>query len=161
MLSVHILCVGRLKERFYEDAAREYIKRLGPYCKLSVTELAEQRLPAEPSQAQIAAALEQEGKLLLARLPEGAYTVALCVEGQPRSSEQLAALVDRCRNDGAQKHLVFLIGGSCGLAPAVKAKADLRLSMSAMTFPHQLARVMLLEQLYRCCRISAGERYHK
>ena len=161
MLSVQIICVGKLKERFYQEAAAEYAKRLSPYCRLSVLELAEQRLPADPSQAQIDAALEQEGQMILAHLPAGAYTVALCVEGQLRSSPQLAELVERCRQDGQRKHLAFLIGGSYGLAGSVKERADLRLSISPMTFPHHLARVILLEQLYRAFKIGEGSAYHK
>ena len=161
MLSVRILCVGKLKERFYLDAAQEYAKRLSPYCRLTVQELSEQRLPPSPSQAQIDAALTQEGQSIAAHIPAGAFTVALCVEGALRSSPQLAELVQRCQQDGERKHLVFLIGGSYGLAEEVKARADVRLSMSPMTFPHHLARVMLLEQLYRAFKINEGSAYHK
>lgn len=160
MLSVHIICVGKLKERFYLDASQEYLKRLSAYCRLTVTELSEQRLPATPSQAQIDAALVQEAQTIRARLPGGAYVVALCVEGTARSSEQLAQLVARCQLDG-YKHLVFLIGGSFGLDRTLKAQANLQLSMSPMTFPHHLARIMLLEQIYRAFKINEGSAYHK
>lgn len=161
MLSVHILCVGKLKESFYLDAVREYVKRLSSYCRLTVTELAEQRLPPFPSPAQIAAALGQEGQVILTRIPVSAFVVALCVEGEQQSSEQFARLIDRCQQNGEYKHLVFLIGGSYGLSDEAKARADARLSMSRMTFPHHLARVILLEQLYRAFKIAEGSAYHK
>lgn len=161
MLSVHILCVGKLKERFYLDAAQEYIKRLSPYCRLTVQELSEQRLPPSPSQAQIDAALAQEGRAIASHIPVGAFVVALCVEGVLYSSPRLAELVRQRQQDGEHKHLVFLIGGSFGLDEALKTRADARLSMSPMTFPHHLARVMLLEQLYRAFKINEGSAYHK
>ena len=161
MLSVRILCVGKLKERFYLDAAQEYAKRLSPYCRLTVQELSEQRLLPSPSRAQIDAALAQEGQTIASHIPAGAFVVALCVEGALRSSPQLAELVLRRQQDGEHKHLVFLIGGSYGLDEGVKSRADVRLSMSPMTFPHHLARVMLLEQLYRAFKINEGSAYHK
>lgn len=161
MLSVQILCVGKLKEAFYLDAVREYTKRLSPYCRLTVTELGEQRLPPSPAPAQIAAALAQEGQSILSRLPASATVVALCVEGKQQTSEQFSRFIGRCQQDGEHKHLVFLIGGSYGLAEDVKSRADARLSMSEMTFPHHLARVILLEQLYRGFKIAEGSAYHK
>lgn len=160
MLNVHIICVGKLKEAFYTDAAAEYAKRLGGYCKLTVTELAEERLPENPSRAQIDAALAREGEAVLQRLPKGALTVALCVEGRLLSSEDLAESLGQWMLLG-RSTLVFLIGSSHGLAPVVKERAALRLSMSPMTFPHHLARVMLLEQLYRAFKINEGSGYHK
>ena len=160
MLSVHIICVGKMKEKFYMDAAQEYAKRLGAYCRLTVTELTEEKLPQSPSQAQIDAALAREGQAIRAKLPQGSHLVAMCVEGRTRSSEELARLVLDCQNTGA-KHLVFLIGGSFGLDESLKQQANTRLSMSPMTFPHHLARVMLLEQVYRAFKINEGSAYHK
>lgn len=160
MLSVHIICVGKMKEKFYIDAAGEYAKRLGPYCRLTVTELSEEKLPQDPSQAQIDAALAREAQAIRAKLPAGAHVVAMCIEGPTRSSPELARLAQDCQNAGA-KHLVFLIGGSFGLDAQLKAQAHTRLSMSPMTFPHHLARVMLLEQIYRAFKINEGSAYHK
>ena len=160
MLSVHIICVGKMKEKFYIGAAEEYVKRLGAYCKLTVTELAEEKLPQNPSRALIDAALAREGQAIRGKLPPNAGIVAMCVEGKPHSSEELAALVSRWEQTG-EKHLVFLIGGSFGLDPTLKQEAKVRLSMSPMTFPHHLARVMLLEQIYRGFKINEGSAYHK
>ena len=160
MLSVHIICVGKLKEPFYIQAAAEYCKRLSAYCKLELTELPEERLPDRPSPAQIAAALAKERDAILGKIPPGARLVALCVEGKPRSSEEIAALLTDFMGSGV-RHLVFLIGGSHGLDESLKEKTWLRLSMSPMTFPHHLARVMLLEQLYRGFKITEGSPYHK
>ena len=160
MLDVHILCVGKLKERFYTEAAAEYVKRLGGYCRLTLTELPEERLPKSPSRAQIDAALEKEAAAVRAKLPPNSSLVALCVEGKLRSSEELARLVADWSLSSA-KHLVFLIGSSYGLHPSLKAQAWVKLSMSPMTFPHHLARVMLLEQVYRAFKINEGSDYHK
>lgn len=160
MLSVHIICVGKMKEKFYIGAAEEYMKRLSAYCKLTVTELSEEKLPQNPSQGQIDAALAKEGQSIRAKLPDRAELFALCVEGKPHSSEQLAQLVQSCELNSA-KHLVFLIGGSFGLDPTLKQECRVRLSMSPMTFPHHLARVMLLEQIYRAFKINEGSAYHK
>ena len=160
MLDVHILCVGKLKERFYTEAAAEYVKRLGGYCRLTLTELPEERLPKSPSRAQIDAALEKEAAAVRAKLPPGSSLVALCVEGELRSSEALARQMADWAGQVVSQ-LVFLIGGSFGLPPSIKAEAKLRLSMSPMTFPHHLARVMVLEQIYRAYQINAGGKYHK
>ncbi len=162
MMSVQIICVGKLKEKFYEDAVAEYAKRLSAYCRLTITELPEEKLPREPSQAQIDAALRKEAVAIRAKLPPNAYTVALCVEGRMRSSEELAVkLRGSAWGDGSAKHIVFLIGGSYGLDEELKREAGDRLSMSPMTFPHHLARVMLLEQIYRGFKINEGSSYHK
>ena len=160
MLGIHVICVGKLKEKFYTDASAEYAKRLGGYCKFQLTELPEERLPDNPSQAQIDAALEKEAAAILAKIPKGSKIVALCVEGKLLSSPDLAQELAKWTVDGAS-HFTFLIGGSFGLHPSVKEKAQLRLSMSPMTFPHHLARVMVLEQIYRAFQINAGTRYHK
>ena len=160
MQKVTVLCVGKLKEKFYADAAAEYAKRLSRYCKLDIVELPEERLPDSPSPAQIDAALAREAEAIRAKLPPSASLIALCVEGRMRSSEELARLMTTWANRG-EKQLVFLIGGSFGLHPSIKAEARLRLSMSPMTFPHHLARVMVLEQIYRAYQINAGTKYHK
>ena len=160
MLDVHILCVGKLKEKFYMEAAAEYVKRLGGYCRLTLTGLPEERLPKSPSRAQIDAALEKEAAAIRAKLPPNSSLVALCVEGKLRSSEDLARMVADW-SLGSAKHLVFLIGSSYGLHPSLKGQAWVKLSMSPMTFPHHLARVMLLEQVYRAFKINEGSDYHK
>ena len=159
-MNVQLICVGKLKERFYADAVAEYAKRLSPFCKLTVTELSEERLPADPSQAQIDAALQKEAAAIRSKLAPSAYVVAMCIEGRMRSSQELAGLLRTWENNPA-KHLVFLIGGSYGLDEALKSEAWARLSMSPMTFPHHLARVMALEQLYRAFQINKGSPYHK
>ena len=160
MQKVSIICVGKMKEKFYIDAAAEYVKRLSRFCKLEITELPEDRLPDDPSQAQIDAALAKEADAIRAKLPPSAYIIAMCVEGKTRSSEELASLMAQSANQG-ESHLVFLIGGSFGLHPSLKALAAVKLSMSPMTFPHHLARVMLLEQIYRGFKINEGSAYHK
>ena len=160
MQKVTILCVGKLKERFYMDAAAEYTKRLGRFCKLELLELPEERLPESPSPAQIDAALAKEAAAIRSKLPAPALLIALCVEGQMRSSEELSRQMTDWAAQGIS-HLVFLIGGSFGLHPSIKVQAAERLSMSPMTFPHHLARVMLLEQIYRAYQIGAGSKYHK
>ena len=160
MQKVTILCVGKLKEKFYADAVSEYAKRLSRFCKLEIIELPEERLPEDPSPALIDAALAREAEAIRAKLPAGAFPVAMCVEGPLLSSEELAKRMAGWANQGGS-HLVFLIGGSFGLHPSVKAAAAGRISMSPMPVPPALARVMLLEQIYRAYQINAGARYHK
>ena len=160
MQRVTVLCVGKLKEKFYAETAAEYAKRLSRYCRLELLELPEERLPEAPSPAQIEAALAKEAAAVRGKLPAGCVLIALCIEGELRSSEALARLMADWGSQGAG-HLVFLIGSSFGLHPSLKAEARLKLSMSPMTFPHHLARVMLLEQIYRAYQISAGTKYHK
>ena len=160
MRAVTVLCVGKLKEKYWRDAVAEYEKRLSAFCRLSVVEVEEERLPESPSPAQIAQTLQAEGKRLLARVPQGSSIYALCIEGKELSSPALAEALDRLAVDGCS-HTVFIIGGSWGLSDEVKAAARVKLSMSPMTFPHQLARVMLLEQIYRAAQISSGGKYHK
>ncbi|MCC8064158.1 MAG: 23S rRNA (pseudouridine(1915)-N(3))-methyltransferase RlmH [Clostridiales bacterium] len=160
MLNITVLCVGKLKERFYRDAVEEYRKRLTGLCKLELVELPEVRLPERPAQAQIDAALQKEGAAIRARLPKRTTLIALCIEGREMSSEALAEQLSALAVSG-QSSVTFLIGGSYGLDPALKQEAALRLSMSPMTFPHHLARVMLLEQIYRAFQINKGSEYHK
>ena len=160
MLNIQIICVGKLKEKFYTAAAAEYMKRLSTLCRLEVEELPESRLSAQPSQAEVEAALKKEGESIALRIPAGALTVALCVEGKQLSSVRFSQFLEACALKGRSK-LCFLIGGSEGLSEEVKEKAEVRMSMSEMTFPHHLARIMLLEQLYRAFQIREGSRYHK
>ena len=160
MLAVKLICVGKMRERFYIDAFAEYQKRLQSLCRLELVEPTEQRLPENPSEAEISAALEKEGQEILRAIPADAYVVALCVEGRQMPSEGMAHLIRERENSGKPK-LCFVIGGSFGLSDSVKSRADRRLSMSQMTFPHHLARVMLIEQLYRGFKINEGSRYHK
>ena len=160
MLYVKLICVGKMRERFYLDAFEEYRKRLQGYCRLELCEIAEQRLPDAPSQKEIAAALAKEAEEIVRAIPSDAYAVALCVEGKQMPSEGMAALLAERESSGKPK-LCFIVGGSCGLAESVKGRCDRRLSMSEMTFPHHLARVMLIEQIYRGFKINEGARYHK
>ena len=151
MLSVRLICVGKLGEKFWADAVKEYEKRLGAYCRLEIVELPEARLPQAP---------EKEAGLIEEKLPQGAAVVALCVEGRTMSSEQLADYLGRLTVSGTSR-VCLVIGGSCGLSERIKQRAALRLSISPMTFPHHLARVMVLEQVYRALNIAAGGKYHK
>lgn len=160
MIHVYLICVGKLKEKFYADAVAEYQKRLSAHCKLDILELPEEKLPQEPSPALIDAALKKEAQAIRAKLPPNARTVALCIEGQLLSSPELARRLQTWVA-GPTNKLVFLIGGSYGLDESLKSEAWARLSMSPMTFPHHLARVMLLEQLYRAFQINGGSKYHK
>ena len=160
MLNLSIICVGKLKERFYVDAANEYLKRLAGYCKPEVIEIREQRLPAEPSDAQIMASLEKEHDAIDAIIPAGAFTFALCLEGREIDSDELSKLLSDRAVHGTSR-LCFIIGGSHGISDSLKARADFKLSLSKMTFPHNLARVILLEQLYRAFKIAEGGKYHK
>ena len=160
MLNVMLICVGKMREKFYIDAFEEYRKRLQTYCRLELVEITEQRLSDRPAEKEITAALEREGQEILKTVPADAYLVALCVEGKQMPSEGMAELIAARENSGKPK-LCFVIGGSFGLADCTKKRADFRLSMSKMTFPHHLARVMLAEQLYRGYKIKEGSRYHK
>lgn len=160
MQKVTILCVGKLKEKFYIDAAAEYVKRLQRLCRLEIVELSESRLPDEPSPAEIRRALQAEAAAIREKLPKGGALVAMCIEGKPCSSEELSR---RLTDFGVQgkTQITFLIGGSVGLDEELKRQADWRLSMSPMTFPHHMARIMLLEQIYRAYQIAGGAKYHK
>ncbi|MBE6880069.1 MAG: 23S rRNA (pseudouridine(1915)-N(3))-methyltransferase RlmH [Ruminococcaceae bacterium] len=160
MLAVNIICLGRLKEDYLRAACKEYEKRLGTMCKLTINELEPVNLPQNPSDKQIENALSKEGEMIEAKLLKNAVTYAMCIEGKQRSSEQLAKEFSDIALTG-RSAVNFIIGSSFGLAPEIKSMADYRLSMSQMTFPHQLARVMLLEQIYRAHSINAGSKYHK
>ena len=160
MQKICVLCVGKLKERFFADACAEYQKRLSRYCKLEIVELPEQRLGDAPSAAEIAQALEREAEAIRERMPKSGAAVALCVEGEAMSSERFSRTIADLAARGTSQ-LTFLIGGSFGLAGSVKQSCALRLSLSPMTFPHHLARVLLLEQIYRAFQIEQGTKYHK
>ena len=160
MQRVTVLCVGKLKEKFYIEAAAEYVKRLQRHCKLELIELPEQRLPDDPSPAEIQKALRAEGDAIREKLPKGGAVIALCIEGKPCSSQELSRRMADLAVQG-KTQLTFLIGGSVGLDEDLKRRADWRLSMSPMTFPHHMARIMLLEQIYRAYQIADGTKYHK
>lgn len=160
MVTITLLCVGKLKESYLRDACKEYEKRLGAFCKLNIVEVLEERMPERPSPAQIAQVIQAEGQRILQKIPKGARVYSLCIEGEQRPSEAFARELSVLQVEG-KSHVAFLIGGSCGLSQEVKAASDVRFSMSQMTFPHQLARVMLLEQVYRAFQISSGGKYHK
>ena len=159
MLGVTVICVGRLRESYLRQACAEYQKRLSRFCNLTVCELSPAPLPEEPGEAQIRKALQQEEKAILQAVPKGAVTVALCIEGEQLSSQQLAQHLSRIQAESAR--LCLCIGGSHGLSEGLKKSCDLCLSFSKMTFPHQLFRVLLLEQLYRAFTIIGHQKYHK
>ena len=160
MLAVRLICVGKMKEKFFVDAFSEYSKRLQPYCRLELVELNEQRLSDNPSEGEITSALKKEAGEILKIIPSDAYTVAMCVEGKQMPSEGMGKIISERESSGKPK-LCFIIGGSFGLDASIKQRADRKLSMSEMTFPHHLARVMLAEQIYRGFKINEGSRYHK
>lgn len=160
MLNVNIICVGKLKEKFLTDAIKEYSKRLSAFCKLSITELDETKLSEKAGDTEIANALKSESEKILAKVGKESFMVAMCIEGKMMSSEELSKLFDRVSVEGKSR-VDIIIGSSFGLSDEVKKRADLRLSVSPMTFPHQLFRVMILEQVYRAFQISTGGKYHK
>lgn len=151
MTGVKLICAGKLKEDFYLKACQEYQKRLSSFCRLEVLEIPEDTRPG---------GLEREGEKILAAIPPQSYVVAMCIEGEKMSSRELSRKMEKWKNSGISR-LCFVIGSSEGLSDKVKKRAGLRLSMSPMTFPHHLARVMVLEQIYRAFSISAGSKYHK
>lgn len=160
MLSIRLVCVGKLREQFFVDAFNEYSKRLSAYCKFECAELNETKLGSSPSDKEIAAALDKEAVDIERALGKDAYVIAMCVEGIQLKSEDLAQRISSLAVAGRGR-ICFVIGGSFGISPRIKQRADMRLSMSEMTFPHHLARVMLAEQIYRAFKISEGSKYHK
>lgn len=160
MLKINIIAVGKIKEKYLTDACNEYIKRLGAFCNINITEIAEHKCAQNPSDADIDAVLKNEGKRILAAIPQSAEVIAMCIEGEMLSSDKLAAKIQKSATSGTSC-FCFVIGGSWGLDESVKQRADYLLSMSPMTFPHMLARVMLLEQIYRAFSINKGTKYHK
>ena len=160
MLSIRLVCVGKLREQFFVDAFNEYSKRLSAYCKFECAELNETKLGSSPSDKEIAAALDKEAADIERALGKDAYVIAMCVEGIQLKSVDLAQRISSLAVAGRGR-ICFVIGGSFGISPRIKQRADMRLSMSEMTFPHHLARVMLAEQIYRAFKISEGSKYHK
>lgn len=159
-MRITIIAVGKIKEKYFTGAIEEYAKRLGRYCKLELIEVADEKTPDGASEATELQIKEKEGERILQKMPEGACVVALALDGKMLDSEELASQMERW-NVGGISHVAFIIGGSLGLAPMVLKRADYRLSFSKMTFPHQLMRVILLEQIYRSFRIRNHEPYHK
>lgn len=160
MINVNIICVGKLKEKYLTEAVKEYSKRLSAFCKLNIIELDETKLPDKAGEGEIANALKSESEKILAKIGRDAFVIAMCIEGKMYSSEELSRLFDRVSVEGKSR-IDIVIGSSFGLSDEVKKRADLRLSVSPMTFPHQLFRVMILEQVYRAFQISTGGKYHK
>ena len=158
-MNAAIVCVGKLKEKYWRDAAAEYEKRLSRFLRLETIELPDLPEPVNSSPAIEAQIRQKEGEAILAKLRPDDIVVALCIEGKQLDSVSLSAQLARYADTG--RRVAFVIGGSLGLSPEVVARANMKLSFSPMTFPHQLARIMLLEQVYRACKIGAGERYHK
>ena len=159
-MKITCVVVGKIKEKYFTDAIKEYSKRLGRYCKLEIVELADEKTPDGASEAEEMAIREKEGERILKALKDDAYVIALAIEGKTLDSVELSQKIERLGVSGTS-HIAFVIGGSLGLAPAVMKRADYTLSFSRMTFPHQLMRVVLLEQLYRSYRILKNEPYHK
>ena len=159
-MKITCIAVGKIKEKFFAEAILEYEKRLSRYCKLEILQVADEKTPEKASKAQERQIKESEGQRILAQIKDGAYVIALAIKGQMASSEELAEKLKQLGICG-KSHVVFIIGGSLGLSEAVLKRADEQLSFSYMTFPHQLMRVILLEQIYRGFRIMAGEPYHK
>lgn len=160
MFNITLIAMGKLKEKFYTAAAAEYEKRMQGFCQFQLIELPEVRLPDNPSPAEIANALDKEAESILTKLPKNAWFCVFTPEGTLLSSESLAQKMQSIKLSG-KNNVCFLIGSSYGIAPKIKSAADFRLSMSPMTFPHHLARIMVLEQLYRAEAIQAGSKYHK
>lgn len=160
MFEITLIAMGKLKEKFYLSAAAEYEKRMKGFCQFKLLELPEVRLPDNPSPAEIQAGLEKETEMILTKIPKGSWFCTLTPEGKMLSSDALADKLASVKNSG-KSSACFLIGSSFGIAQRIKDKADFKLSMSPMTFPHHLARIMVLEQLYRAEAIQAGSKYHK
>ena len=159
-MKITVLCVGKVKEKFFTDAIKEYSKRLSRYCKLEIVEVADEKTPDGASELVVRQIKEKEAERMEKYLPDSAYVIALAIEGKKLTSEKLAEKIDSLGISGTS-HLVFLIGGSLGMSDRLLKRADYLLSFSDMTFPHQLMRVILLEQIYRSYRIIHGEPYHK
>ncbi len=161
MIRVNIICIGKIKEKYFTDAVAEYAKRLTAFCRFSVTELSEERIKSNnPNKSQTDEVINAEGKRILQKIGQSDYVVAMCIEGKMLSSEELSKTLDNISVGGVST-VDFIIGGSYGLSDEVKKRANLKLSMSRMTFPHQMARVILSEQIYRAFEISTNGKYHK
>lgn len=159
-MKISILCVGKVKEKFYRDAIDEFTKRLSRYCKLDIIEVADEKTPDKASETEVKQIKDKEGERLLKNIKDDAYVICLCIDGKQLDSEELSHKIETLGVQGTS-HICFVIGGSLGLADEVIKRADYKLSFSKMTFPHQLMRVILLEQTYRAYRIMNNEPYHK
>lgn len=159
MLSVNIICIGKLKEKYLVEAVNEYSKRMTSLCSFNIVELTEERINDNPSNLEIQKVLEKEGKRILEKIPKNSYTIAMCIEGLELSSVELSKKIEDISFDFST--INFIIGGSFGLSNEVKKNSKLKLSMGKMTFPHQLSRVMICEQIYRVFQISKNTKYHK
>ena len=161
MIKINIICIGKIKEKYFTDAIAEYAKRLTAFCKFNIVELSEERIKSNtPNQSQIDEVISSEGKRIMQKISPSDYVVAMCIEGKLMSSEELSKLIDNASVSG-KSTVDFIIGGSYGLSNKVKNRADFKLSMSKMTFPHQMARMVLSEQIYRAFEISTNGKYHK
>ncbi len=159
-MKITILCVGKVKEKFYRDGIAEFVKRLSRYCKLEIIEVADEKTTEEASETEIRIVKEKEGERLLKNIKDDAYVICLCIDGKQLNSEALSEKIEKLGIQGTS-HIYFVIGGSLGLADEVVKRANFKLSFSPMTFPHQLMRLILLEQIYRSYRIMNHEPYHK
>lgn len=159
-MKITILCVGKIKEKFYVQAIEEYAKRLKAYCKLEIIEVADEKTPDNASEKEVNLIKDKEGERILSNIKDGTYVIALAIDGNMLDSVELAEKIDSLGIRGVS-HIVLVIGGSLGLSDKVLGRADYKLSFSKMTFPHQLMRVVLLEQIYRSYRIIKNEPYHK
>lgn len=159
-MKITLITVGKIKEKYFTDAISEYSKRLSRYCKMDIIEVPDEKTPDGASETLETQIKDKEGEKILAKIPDGAYVVALAIEGKMLDSEELADKMEKWNVSGIS-HVVFVIGGSLGLSAKVLSRADFKLSFSKMTFPHQLMRVILLEQIYRSFRIRNNEPYHK
>ncbi|MGN1137974.1 MAG: 23S rRNA (pseudouridine(1915)-N(3))-methyltransferase RlmH [Ruminococcus sp.] len=160
MLTVNIICIGKIKESYWREAIKEYSKRLTAFCKFNIVELDEEKVISNPNDAQIKTILDAEGKRIVSKLSKNSFVIPMCIEGKLLSSTELSEKISQVPLLG-KSSIDFIIGGSWGLSDEVKSKADLKLSMSKMTFPHQMARVVLCEQIYRAFEISTNGKYHK
>ena len=159
-MKITLITVGKIKEKYFRDAVEEYIKRLGKYCKLEIIEVADEKTPERAGRALEEQILTKEGERILKHISEDGFVITLEIQGKMLSSEELSSKIENLGIQG-KSHLIFVIGGSIGLGKEVMKKSDFALSFSKMTFPHQLMRVILLEQIYRGFRIMNGEPYHK
>ena len=160
MINITIVAVGKLKESYLKNGCAEYLKRLTPYAKVSVEEIAEEKCPDNPSAAEIANVVEKEGERILKKIPKGAFVASMCIEGSQISSVDFANKIQSLAGAGSSS-IAFVIGGSFGLSQSIKSISKMKLSLSLMTLPHQLARMVLLEQIYRAFQISSNTKYHK
>ena len=160
MIHIHLIVLGKLKEKYMKDFSAEYEKRLSGYCKLTVTELEPVKLSDNPSQSEIQNALNKETQLIKAKIPKNSYVFSMCIEGKQMSSEELSKKLEDIALTG-KNNITFIIGSSFGLSDEIKQLSDYKFSMSKMTFPHKLARIMLTEQIYRALSITNNGKYHK